>query len=71
VLGRAEGPQRGRAADQGARAPHDVGGLGGGGERALGLGEQQPAGVRELQATAGVSFVTGTELVVDGGYLAR
>jgi hypothetical protein len=49
VVGGAERSQRRRAAGQRAGAPHRVGGLAGGAQRALGLGHEQAAGVGELQ----------------------
>ena len=69
VVGRAEGPERRGPSGQGARAPHDVGGVVRRRERALGLGPEQPARVGELQAPAGAHEEGDAELGFEVGDL--
>ena len=69
MVGGAERPERRGAAGQRARSPHDVGGVAGGRERALGLGPQQPPGVGELQPAAGAHEQRDAELGLEVGDL--
>ena len=68
-MGGAERPERRGSAGQRARPPHDVGGVGGGRERALGFRAEQPPGVGELQAAAGTHEERDAELGFEVGDL--
>ncbi len=65
----AERAQRGGAGEQRAGAADDVGGLAGGGKRALGLRAEQPPRVGQLQPPAGADEQRGAELGLQVGDL--